>query len=650
MCGSRLLSSWVVRMLLPVALLALPAAEGEAQAPARAPNILLIVGDDHGYPYAGFMGNEIVETPHLDALAAAGTTFTHAFAPASICRPALQTLLSGLQPARWAAERSRLEEARGEPLPTRSEVRFFPTLPRQLARQGYRSFQGGKHWEGDFAMAGFDAGTSTELVLEGSGAGHDTFGRTTLSPLADFLDALEPGEPFFALAAPMLPHTPLDPPEELILRYLDVGWLSLGAILYYANVTRLDDTIGAMLAMLDERGLRDDTLVIYVSDNGWEQAPDRDHFLGLVLGGDRGKASSGELGFRSPLVFRWPGVVPAGRVLDDLVTFEDLHATLLRYAGAPLPPDHRGFDLRPRIHAEPGAVPARDHVLGHVDRGRSPPEQVDPARPSTYTRHDPATWLRTAGWRYVEWTERGEHALYRIEEDPFEADDRSAAHPALVDWLALGAYAFRRELEATSEWMDVTGQLSDPQGRPASGLRLWLEAEGEERSRWQTLSDARGFFRFANVRAGGYTLVYELEPAESGSERWLRRRAAPATRRMALDLERHATGPFLPIALPAPAPAPPGPTGPKGVVELSASLSGGAAAVGQPVHLLGWTTAGWVEQRALTGGDGFVALDRLPSGRYALTVGPVASRHATRRAFDLGPGATVVLRVRVPDV
>jgi len=120
----------------------------------RAPNIVLIVGDDHGWPYAGFMGDRFVATPNLDQLAAAGMTFTHAFSSASMCRPALQTLLSGLHGRTWTAQLERIERDLGETLPFRTEAPHYVTLPRQLRRQGYRSFQGGKLWEGSFLDAG----------------------------------------------------------------------------------------------------------------------------------------------------------------------------------------------------------------------------------------------------------------------------------------------------------------------------------------------------------------------------------------------------------------------------------------------------------------------------------------------------------------
>ena len=335
--------------LLPLLILSLFAlfcttpAVADDSGPDRPPNIVLIIGDDLGYPYAGFMGNEIVETPNLDRLAEEGITFTHAFSPASVCNPSLRTLMSGLHPRSWTSQRNRLEDAIGEPIPTNTEISYYVTLPRQLGRQGYRSFQGGKHWDGTFSMAGFDVGTTAVFPFRNPIVSPDwlIFARPSLSAMHDFLDGVEEDEPFFLHLAPMLPHTPHDPNSTLRARYEAMG-LSNAAVLYYANITRFDEVLGRIVSILEARGLRDDTLIIYVSDNGWEQgAYDAPYFLGRYLGGDRGKLSLHDLGFRTPLIFNWPGRVPEDEVLDDLVTFEDLHATILQYAGRTDPPGSR---------------------------------------------------------------------------------------------------------------------------------------------------------------------------------------------------------------------------------------------------------------------------------------------------------------------
>ena len=127
--------------------------------PVEQPNIIVIVADDHGYPYSGFMGSDIARTPHLDALAREGMVFTHGFTTASVCRPSMFSLLTGLHPEQWKAEGERSGRDREEPPPYKTIL----TLPRLLSQAGYRTFQGGKYWGRSYAEGGFTHGTKRDL-------------------------------------------------------------------------------------------------------------------------------------------------------------------------------------------------------------------------------------------------------------------------------------------------------------------------------------------------------------------------------------------------------------------------------------------------------------------------------------------------------
>jgi arylsulfatase A-like enzyme len=624
--------------------LAAPAPAGQGQRDRR-PNIVLIVGDDHGYPYSGFMGDEIVETPNLDRLAEEGVTFTHAFSSASVCRPAIQTLLTGLHERSWFSQRNRVAYAIGEPIPIRAEVEHYVTLPRQLARQGYRSFQGGKHWEGTFATAGFDEGTATFLPANPFiTVGWLSFGRLTLSPMYEFLDGIEEDQRFFLFLSPMLPHTPHDPSDELLARYQSKG-LSTAAAHYYANITRLDEVIGDIVIALEERGLRDDSLIVYISDNGWEQAPDQPqpHALGEALGSDRGKLSPHDLGFRTPLIFNWPDELPENEVLDDLVSFEDLYATLLHYAGAPAPPDRGGISLVPRIEGRAG--PARTHLIGVQDVLRARESEWVPPK---LTKVETAGFLRTERWRYIEWLHRGEQALYRIEEDPLERNDVSASHPRLIERFAARAAAWRADLAQTAAWMDLMGRLTAEDGMPASGLRLWLAGADDsiEQAPMAVFSDDRGFFRFPNVPAGEYTLIYEKEaPVVIGRRNPVPQ--APVMDQMKVDLAGYQTGPFLSISIPGEAPSAPEGGGGAGTIEIELLAHGRTETSGIPLHLEGRTQRGLVELRVLSGPDGFVAVDQIPAGSYRVRVSAHHGARSRIHRVKLEPGANERLKIRL---
>ena len=424
-------------------------AGGSAQAQTEPPNIVMIIGDDHGWIYSGFMGNEIVQTPTLDRLAEEGTVFTHAHSTASVCRPALRTLLSGLHPMVWDERIEEIESEGNLAIGPYWEVNFVDTLPNRLRENGYTSFEAGKYWEGTFDRAGFDAGMadtfSGGLSLDG-----DEFGRPSTQELWDFLDSAAE-TPFFLWLAPMIPHVPMDPGPEFTQLYQDQGLVN-GSVLYYANITRLDALIDQMLEGLAERGLSENTLIIYVSDNGLEHDPYMDHPpWGFIFGGDRGKISMYELGFRTPLILHWPGEIPAGQRFSDLVSFEDLYSTTLDYGGVEPGDFDTGVSLRERIEGDAG--PARHRIYGMMDRIRTRPEEYEADSGMAGLTYDEwGGFARTESWRFVHYVDRGERELYRIEEDPLEQINVLDEYPVIAERL-------ENEL---SDWMQQGYLVPEP--------------------------------------------------------------------------------------------------------------------------------------------------------------------------------------------
>ncbi|HEM47057.1 MAG TPA: hypothetical protein ENO23_08435, partial [Alphaproteobacteria bacterium] len=192
------------------------------------PNIVLVIGDDQSWRDYGFMGSPVARTPHLDALAESGTVFTHAFTTASVCRPSLRSLLTGLEPQRLEALEAKLR-AEDVPMAELAAIRDVHTIPRTLGEHGYVSFQGGKHWEGPYGLVGFTEGTATaaspdgpahDAIRESSGGRGLELGRSTMTPLFDFLSAHR-DDRFLVWFAPMLPHTPHDPPRALVDLYAE---------------------------------------------------------------------------------------------------------------------------------------------------------------------------------------------------------------------------------------------------------------------------------------------------------------------------------------------------------------------------------------------------------------------------------------------
>ncbi|HEX4148920.1 MAG TPA: sulfatase [Pirellulales bacterium] len=320
-----------------------------APAADRPLNVVLIVSDDQGWTDFGFMGHEHIRTPHLDRLASQSLVFRQAHVTSSLCRPSLMTILSGLYPHQHritsndpplpAGKKGREVEADPTFLAQRQKmidnIDRVPTLPRLLAEHGYASFQTGKWWEGDFHRGGFTEGMSLGGRHGDKGL---EIGRTTMQPLTDFIDrSAAAGKPFFAWYAPMLPHSPHNPPEQILKKYASIAPTAQLAS-YWANCEWFDETCGQLLDHLDSQGLHDNTLVVFITDNGWIQSPNK---AGAAA---KSKLSPYEGGLRTPLMFRLPGRI-APEMCDDLASSIDLAPTVLKVLGLEPTPAMHGIDL-----------------------------------------------------------------------------------------------------------------------------------------------------------------------------------------------------------------------------------------------------------------------------------------------------------------
>lgn len=409
---------------------------GGGEPPTAPPNIVLIIGDDHGFPDFGFMGSEIVQTPHLDRLAASGTVFPSGYSTASVCRPSLQSLLTGLHPLQLDRRQQRLAERGVPPSPETPLRENFHTLPALLAKRGYASFQSGKYQEGSYQNAGFTHGM-TELPGDAGRKQGIRIARETMEPLFSFIDEQGDG-PFFVWFAPQLPHLPHNPPAKYRELYasLEQTWFTPG---YYASISWFDAAVGQLVRHLEERGLRERTLIVYLADNGW-QAPAEGVEYDFLIGGAKGKMSLYELGFRTPIIFSWPDVIPAGEVRAELVSTVDLFPTLLDYAGVARPPNRTGVDLRPIFEGEPVETPKA--LVGTAASLR----EDRPGRPGG------GAFVRTPRWHYL-WYADGREALFDVSADPDEEHDVAQQHP---DVAKQSRGRIRRWSEAMVESADAS--------------------------------------------------------------------------------------------------------------------------------------------------------------------------------------------------
>ena len=164
------------------------------------------------------------------------------------------------------------------------------------------------------------------------GEGTD-IGRVTNQPVYDFIEKNQ-SNPFFIWYAPQLPHYPFDAPNKYREMYENKGYAK-SAVEYYANCTWFDDSVGELILHLKNKNLFDNTLFIYVNDNGWEQEPYQEFINDPMRshnGGDKGKLSIFDQSFRTPIIFSWKNKIKSNTQLDDLIHTIDISATILDYA------------------------------------------------------------------------------------------------------------------------------------------------------------------------------------------------------------------------------------------------------------------------------------------------------------------------------
>ena len=316
----------------------------------KAPNIVYIISDDQAWTDYGFMGHPHIQTPNLDKLAAQSVAFHRGYVPTALCRPSLATLATGHFAHRHGVtgnDPSPKYAKRGSDLLNHRRAQLisyldkFDTLPELLGERGYLSHQSGKWWEGSYQHGGFTHGMTRGFPQPGGRHGDDglKIGRSGLEPIEQFVDhTVAQKKPFFLWYGVFIPHTPHNPPERLLRRYRDKG-LPTGTAKYYANCEWFDETCGQLIDILEKRNLRDDTLIVYVTDNGWINMPDKSRYA------PRSKQTPYEGGIRTPIMFSWPngGLEPAER--PEVVSSIDLFPTVLAAAGAKIPDGLPGLNL-----------------------------------------------------------------------------------------------------------------------------------------------------------------------------------------------------------------------------------------------------------------------------------------------------------------
>lgn len=451
-------------------------ADGSVDASAaRTRNVVLIVADDLGYAdlgptVPGVAASDYHDTPNLARLAASGVSFRQAYAAASVCSPSRAALLTGQYAPRTGvytvadSARGAATDRRVIPVPNRTHLPVGAgTLASMLRAQGYRTASVGKWHLGDPAEGHGPRSHGFEVNVAGDAAGHP---RTYFSPygnplLADgapgehltarlaeeaarFVAADDP-RPFFLYLSFFAVHAPIEPPPDLLARYRGAPrGTRHHRPAYAALVGAMDLAVGRVLDALDARGCRDETLVIFTSDNGGHVAYTDNAPLRA------GKGTFHEGGLRVPLIVRAPGAGPVGRSVDAPVHAVDLVPTVLDAVGvAPLaghPLD--GVSLRPLLDGG-------DHLAERALFWHFPAYLESKGQADGPWRTTPVGVIRRGPVKLLEWFETGALELHDLAEDPAETVD-------VADGRRDVALALRDELR---DWRERVGApMPSPKG------------------------------------------------------------------------------------------------------------------------------------------------------------------------------------------
>jgi arylsulfatase A-like enzyme len=398
---------------------------------ARKPNVVLIMMDDLGYGDLGSYGARDVRTPHVDRLARGGVRLTNAYANGHVCSPTRAALISGRYPQRFGIETALPGPAQdttiglpvtGTSLPALLKTNGFATglvgkwhlgsrrefSPRAHGFDEFFGFLGGAH---DYYL-GSVLDDTTRVPLNGYLT--DEITKRALGFIERHAD-----RPFFLEVAYNAVHWPFQPPDRppteaerrAPRRLVQMPGDSVRATRedYVKMLERADEGVGKILAALEQHGLARNTLVIFTNDNGGEWLSRNAPFF-------HRKGTLWEGGIRVPLILRWPGVLPAGKMSPQVALTMDLAASVLAATSTTPPESYRpdGVNILPVLRGQAPVLERR--VFWRID---------------TPVRHQQA--IRSGRWKLL--VDGNQLLLFDLENDPGERRDLAAHHPDKVATL-----------------------------------------------------------------------------------------------------------------------------------------------------------------------------------------------------------------------
>ncbi|MBM4038654.1 MAG: arylsulfatase [Planctomycetes bacterium] len=502
--------------------LAAPGALG-AEPPARRPNILFILTDDQGFGDIRSHGNDKLDTPTLDKLAADGARFDRFFV-SPLCAPTRASLLTGRYFLRtgtsWVAqgkETMRLEEV---------------TIAQVLKAAGYATGIFGKWHNGEvyphhplgkgfdefFGFCGGGISNYFDVLLEHNGQPVQTKGFITDVLTGEALRFIEAnrGRPFLCYVPYNAPHSPFQVPDKYFDKYAARGFDPRTASIY-GMVENVDDNVARLLAKLDELALSSNTIVVFITDNG----PNGPRFNAGMKGA---KGSADEGGVRVPCFIRWPARIKAGTVVHPIAAHIDILPTLAELCGveALKTPPLDGVSLVPLLEG------AKKGTFSFSAKQPSAPQGGEKVN-VPFSAHDRTLFevgaARTPRWRFRTQGKKAE--LFDMLADPGQKTNVAADHPDVVKQLAAAYAAWEKDVRRGQEGMPPPLPVGHDQAR-AVLLRTHLASvENVERQTpwtngymkaWPN-THGRVTWELDVVKGGRYDaeLVYVCAPADVGA-------------------------------------------------------------------------------------------------------------------------------------
>lgn len=473
---------------------------------AQPPNVVFILADDLGYGNHGFTGNPRQKTPHIDQLAKESVRFTD-FHVSAICTPSRSELMTGIAAYRNGASGT---------ISGRNTLRTdLPVMPQFFKDNGYATAHFGKwhlgdsypyrpndrgfdltyrynsfglhsiatHWE---SVAFNDIGWRNNENVTFTGYNTDFFTSQSIAWMKE-----QRQKPFFVYLAPTAPHAPLYVAPQYEKPYEDMGKVVAS---FFAMTANLDENVGRVLKYIDDSGQRDNTIVIYMTDNG---TAERSGFYNAGMRGTKGAPYEG--GHRVPFLIRWPaGLKGQPRDISALTHSTDILPTVLELANLKVqrPTHFDGHSLKPLLDGKPDPQPERWAVMQFGEEFKK--------------------WDGTVMWN--KWRLINGKELFDIATDPSQKTDLAAAKPEVVKTMR----------DYYEDWVKKTEPLLNPDNYFGVGSKdepvTDLTAEGwmgPRLSDWKYMAMVKeknfGHWKIEAVSSGNYEVKFYNFPPEAST-------------------------------------------------------------------------------------------------------------------------------------